>query len=235
MRITTRMKRTDTTKNTTRYAPLDQPPSMYDLYANTEALNRAGLSAFDTIAVAISTEEIAATEVALTFPPVPFYRLTSNAVRYEHRVVVNGRERMAPNTFELPVTRAYVEKRALPDQFVAQQRSLFLGISPVLSNAQQIAATAAALAEIVREESLAAFDVFLEKYVRRAADGRLTSRQVWRVWANLHGADPRDREIAGVRFADVAHRIREVLGIGADEKPAPIEGRVQRYWTGYEI
>ena len=66
-------------------------------------------------------------------------------------------------------------------------------------------------------------------------DGKLTSRQAWRSWANLHGVDPYDHEIAGVRFVDVAHRIREVLGVAAAKNPAPIEGRVQRYWPGYAI
>ena len=81
----------------------------------------------------------------------------------------------------------------------------------------------------------AAFDAFLRESVRVKKGGRLTSRQIWAVWAARWGADPEDRVIAGVRFADVAGRLRALFGTAAAKDPTRIDGRLQRYWSGYAI
>ena len=221
---------------TTRYEPLDRPSPMREFYCNTEFLTLLALSTFDTIGLVLSTEKLDDKQVGLALLAIPFFGLTTNLrVNYEHRVVLNGRERMAPNTPVLPVTRAYVSGSALPETFIADRLPIYFGVFPILNSAELIAAAAAAAEEIVREAAIARFDHFLWKSVRVHKGGKLSSWRVWQAWAEHCGADPDDREISGVRFKDIAPRIRKNLEVTAAKSPAFVDGKVRRYWDGYTI
>ena len=241
MKRTMRMKQDGKRKNTTRYGPLDEPAPMRNFYTNTERLASAGLGEKGKIIVVISTEPFAEGDVALAAPAVPYFGLTSNMVRYEHRELKDGKERQAANTQDLPVTRAYVEKFALDERFITERKPIFFGVSGIMEFAGDDADLADKIADAVPEVAveiadggIAAFDVFLRESVREE-DGKLTTRRIWRVWAALWGADPDDPVIAGVRFTDVAGRVRAILGAVAAKNPTRVDGILQRYWPGYAI
>ena len=80
-----------------------------------------------------------------------------------------------------------------------------------------------------------AFDAFLRERVRVQRGGRITSRQIWEVWAARWGADSKERVIAGVRFIDVSRRFHSTFGATAAKDSTRIDGSHQRYWSGYTI
>ncbi len=104
-----------------------------------------------------------------------------------------------------------------------------------MSGAKRIKSAAAAVEEVARLEALAGFDGFLGDAVREEEGGKLTTRRVWRVWAERWGADPDKCVIGGVAFGDVAGRISETLEVAAEKYPTRVDGRSQRYWEGYAI
>lgn len=234
MRITTIVRTTETKASTTVYASLDYRPPLRPCYVNSEYLASSGLASFDAIGLVISTEELGECDVVLALPPLPFSDLTANTVRYEHKIVRGGKERGAPTTLAQPVTRAYIEKWALPDGFIAEKKPIFLGLFAVVSGAKRIK-SAAAVEEVARLEALAGFDGFLGDVVREEEGGKLTTRRVWRVWAERWGADPDECVIGVVAFGDVAGRISEILKVAAEKYPTRVDGRSQRYWEGYAI
>ena len=89
--------------------------------------------------------------------------------------------------------------------------------------------------KIEAADDIDAFDAFLRDSVRVQRGGRLTSRQIWAAWAARWNTSPDERVIADVRFADVSRRVRGVFGISAAPSPTRIDGRLQRYWSGYVI
>ena len=256
MRRTILMKWVGTTKNTTAFLSLDKPAPMDRFHINSESLASAGLGEKDVIIVIISTDEFAAGEVMLAPLPAPYYKELRDTVRYQHRVTTRGgKDRPAPNTPALPVTLAYINRAALPDVFIAEQGPIFFGLAGVMVGPERPADEAAEVAdgtadaEEVADDTPAAevagetddaadratFDDFLRKTMRTEEGGKLTTRRVWRVWAERCGADPADRVIAGVHFKDVAGMVREILGVAAAEKPTRVDGVSQRYWPGYAI
>ena len=64
---------------------------------------------------------------------------------------------------------------------------------------------------------------------------RLTSRQIWVVWAARWGANPDDEVIGGLKLIDVSRRFRAVYGVTMVETSTRIDGIHQRYWDGYTI
>ena len=245
MRITVMMKMNRITKNTTMFSSLDDPAPMRDLYINSKCLESARLESVDTVIVVISTEPITTDGVILALPPVPFYKLTQNTARYEHRDTKDGKDRPSANTRELPVTRVYVDKSILDDKFIAERMPIFFGVSGVMEKAGRVAdiaaetAGTASVTEVVGETGdsavRAAFDAFLRESVRVEEDGKITTRQIWRVWAARWGDDPDEPVIAGIRYSDVAGRVRAILGVVAAKNPTRVDGRLQRYWSGYAI
>ena len=239
MRLTVRMKPVEEKVNTTLYKSVGDSPPMKDFYLNTEV---ASALPFDTkeIILTISDEPFAEGEVALVFPPVPFYKAFRSAVRYEHRAERRGRERRAANTPELPVSLAYVNRAVLDEEFIAERRPIHFGVSAPSEVAaedekQAVAADIDVGDESSGVEAIAAFDSFLRESVKIQKEGRLTSRQIWAVWAAQRNVDPDERVIAGVRYADVARRFRALFGAAAAKNPTRIDGRLQRYWSGYAI
>ena len=244
MKLTTMMEFSGTTKNTTAFEILDVPAPMKSPHINTECLISAGLEGKRRLALRMSTEPFEDGEVDLAFPPVPFEKVLSEVVRYRHTFKRGGRVRQAPNTIELPVTLAYAVRTALPDEFVAARRPLYLGVSALAEETRRDpdASGANADAEDAAENAgndvpggIAGFDAFLRESVRKEEDGKLTTRRVWLVWADRWGADPDEDEIAGVLFADVAGRMSEMLGTTTAGNPTRVGGKPQRYWPGYAI
>jgi len=246
MRLSVRMRPVEEKVNTTLYEPVGDSPPMKNFYLNTEV---ASALPFDTkdIILTISDEPFAEGEVALAFPPVPFYKAFRSAVRYEHRVARRGGVRRAANTPELPVSLAYVNRAALDEEFIAGRRPIHFGVSaPSEVAAEDEEQPAAADIDTGDEssgvgdessgvEGLAAFDGFLRESVKSQKEGRLTSRRIWAVWAARCDADPSEDMIADVQFADVARRFRALFGAAAAKNPTRIDGRLQRYWDGYTI
>ena len=239
MRVDVRIRKLGKKKNTFEFKLLGESPPMENFYPNLELVSSLP---FDTeeIVLNISSEPFADGEVALAFPPVPFFKEFTDVVRYEHRTERRGKDRRAPNTPDLGVTLAYVNKVDLEDEFVADQQPIFFGLSPVAdadSEDQKRAAAedVGAGDEIDRAAAFATFDDFLRDSVRVKRGSRLTSRQIWDVWAARWGANPNDRVIAGVRFTDVARRFHAVFGATTATNPTRIDGRLQRYWPGYTV
>ena len=233
MRFTTIMRPTEPKASTTVCTSLDNPPPLRPCYVNSEFLASSGLGHFDAIGVVVSSKELG--DGALALQPLPFSDTTPNTVRYELKIVANGRARTAPTTSAQPLTWAYIEKWALPDDFIAAKKPIYIGLFGVVSGAKAIKAAAVAVHEVARVDALAGFDDFLGDAVRAVKGGQLTSRRVWRVWAELWDADPKERVIGGVNFDDVAARISAVLGVNAAKAPTRVDSRSQRYWPGYDI
>ena len=235
MRLDVRIRKGAEKINTTQFELLGESPAMKDFYINSEGLT---LLPFDTeeLVLSISSQAFADGEVALAIPPLPFFKEFARVVRYEHRIERRGKERRAPSTPDLFVTLAYVNKADLEEQFVADRLPIFFGLSPVTEAAAetQKPAVIETAAEPVAHVAVT-FDAFLRERVRVQRDGRLTSRQIWAVWAARWSADPDDDLIAGIRFADVSRRFRGVFGATAATNPTRIDGILQRYWPGYRI
>ena len=239
MRRRARIRRVEEKVNTTHYQFLGESPPMKSFFPNTEIVSSLP---FDTeeLVLTISDESLAGGEVSIAFPPVPFYRELKSTVRYEHRVERRGKDRRAANTPELPVTLVYVNKSALDDDFIAAQKPIHFGLSPVTESVEddEVQAGTEDIAidgESARADALAVFDDFIKESVRECKGGRLTSRQIWGVWAARWDTSPADRMIAGVRYTDVSRRIRATVGAAAAKNPTRIDGSLQRYWPNYTI
>ena len=244
MKRSVRMKFSEKTKNTSRYRSLDDPWLLQDFYPNSDYMAAAGMEETPSIILVVSTEPLEDGEVDLAFPPVPCDRVLNEVVRYRHTIERGGRTRQAPNTTELPVTLAYAVRTALPDEFVAARRPLYLGVSALAEETRRDpeASGANADAEDASESSgndfaggIAGFDAFLMESLRKEEDGKLTTRRVWPVWADRWGADPDEDEIAGVQFTDVAGRVSKVLETTSARNPTRVDGKLQRFWPGYAI
>ena len=244
MKRSMRMKLDGVTKNTSRYLPMDDPWILENFYPNSHYMASAGLGKTLKIILVVSTEKFADGEVDLAFPPVPFDEELSRLVRYRHTVERSGKERQATNTPELPVTLAYANKAALPAEFIARRRPIHFGVSALVEGtgrdtevADETAdlEVAAETSEHAAAEGVTGFDAFLTESVREEEGGRLTTRRVWRVWAEKWEADPDEQVIAGVQFDEVAGRVSEILGVTTAKDPTRVDGKSQRYWPGHAI
>ena len=239
MRLDVRIRKVEEKINTTQFELLGESPPMKDFY--TEVVSSLPSDTGDLVlSIPNSTKPFADGEVALTFPPVPFFKEFSRVVRYEHRIERRGKEQRAPNTPDTPVNLAYVNKADLDDEFVAEKRPIYFGLSPVTKNGaegeEQAPGDDIDVGEKTdRTAAFAAFEAFLRDSVRVRRGSRLTSRQIWRVWAARWGADPADDPIAGVAFTDVSRRFRTTFGATTAKDSSRIDGIHQRYWPGFEI
>ena len=239
MRLDVRIRKVDQTKNTTKFEPASESPPMKDFYANTDVVSSLPSDAGELI-LSISSTPFADGEVALAFPSLPFFKEFSRVVRYEHRIERRGKEQRVPNTPDTPVNLAYVLKADLDDEFVAEKRPIYFGLSPVTKNdaegKEQAPGDDIDVGEKTdRTAAFAAFEAFLRDSVRVQRGNRLTSRQIWRVWAARCGAEPDDEVVGGVAFSDVSRRFRAVFGATTAPTPARIDGSHQRYWSGFAI
>lgn len=229
MRLEVTMRRVAETKNTDKFEPDGEPGPMDNFYVNSKAI--ASLP-FDTAALrlTLSSEPFGDGEVERAFPPVPFYRSSDRVVRYQYR----DKGRTVTSTTALPVTLAYVYRSALEGKFVEQRKPIYFGISPVIEDEKQVVVTDGA-GETSHADAIAAFEDFLREVVLVKRGERLTSRQIWAVWATRWNAEPDERVIARVRYDDVSRRFRATFGVVAEPVPTRIDGRSQRYWRGFTI
>lgn len=233
-----RMKSVEQKPNTTQCKPCDTdaPAPMDSFYPDTGALSSLP---FDTaeFMLWISDYPFADGEVDLALPPLPFVRSTKNKTRFE---IQNARGRRLRSSLEYPVTQAFMNNHAVTEEVINEQRPIYFGISvvpeTVIEDEKPAASGGIAVGdEIDRADALAALDTFLRERVRVKRGGRLTSRQIWAMWAKYHNADPADDIIHGVRLTDVARRFRAVFGATAVKTPTRIDGISQRYWVGYTV
>ena len=239
MRLDVRIRKVAEKINTSRFEPAGVSPPMKDFYANTELVNSLPFDTRDMV-LSISTTPFADGEVALAFPSLPFFKEFSRVVRYEHRIERRGKEQRVPNTPDTPVNLAYVLKADLDDEFVAEKRPIYFGLSPVTKNdaegKEQAPGDDIDVGEKTdRTAAFAAFEAFLRDSVRVQRGNRLTSRQIWRVWAARCGVHPDDEVIGGLKLIDVARRFRAVFGVTMVETSTRIDGIHQRYWDGYTV
>lgn len=239
MRLDVRIRKVEKKINTTQFELLGESPPMESFYVNTETVTSLP---FDTgeMVLTISSEPFADGEVALAFPPVPFFKAFRRVVRYEYRLERRGKERRVSNTPDTPVNLAYVNKEVLEDEFIAEQKPIYFGISAVTKaviedEKQAAAGDVADDDEIDRADAIAAFDAFLRESVRFQRGRKLTSRQILAVWRVRWDADPDDEVIRGIQLADVARRFRVVFGVTMLKDPTRIDGMSQRYWNGFTI
>lgn len=239
MRLDVRIRKVEKKINTTQFELLGESPPMESFYVNTETVTSLP---FDTreMVLTISSEPFADGEVALAFPPVPFFKAFRRVVRYEYRIKRRGKERRVSNTPDTPVNLAYVNKEVLEDEFIAEQKPIYFGISAVTKaviedEKQAAAGDVADDDEIDRADAIAAFDAFLRESVRFQRGRKLTSRQILAVWRVRWDADPDDEVIRGIQLADVARRFRVVFGVTMLKDPTRIDGDSQRYWNGFTI
>ena len=232
MLLSVRMKRVEDKFATTKLEPCGEPTPLTNHYINTQLLNSLPLG--EELMLFLSDRPFAEGEVIVALPPVPFFKLLKNSVRYEHRT---AKDQRAANTPELPVTLSYVKRAALEDEFIAARKPIYFGISPVTET--DVEEDLVTIVDVVDEptgpDAAAVFVAFLRERVRVQRGGRLTSRQIWSVWAARWGADPADDPIAGVAFSDVSRQFRATFGATTAPSPARIDGAHQRYWTGFAI
>ena len=235
MLLRVRMKKVEDKLNTTKLEPCDEPAPLKDHYINTEFLTSLPFGTEELI-LHLSDEPLPEGEVAIAFPSLPFNRSTKNLTRFE---IQNDRGRRLRSSLENPVTQAFVYNDELGAEFIKEKRPLYSGISPVpeaVVEEQQATVDATDLTdEVAGADAVAAFDAFLKASVRVQRGGRITSRQIWEVWAARWGADSKERVIAGVRFIDVSRRFRATFGATAAKDPTRIDGELQRYFSGYAI
>ena len=236
MRLSVRLKKVEEKVNTTKFEPIDEAPPLDNYYIDTTAVY---LMPFDTEEhmLFLSDEPFKEGEVAVAFPPLPFIRSTKNKTRFE---IQNDRGRRLRTSLENPVTQAFVYNEALGADFIRDERPLYSGISPVAEAAVEeeratVDDTDVAAEVAGADVAAATFDAFLRESVRVQQGGRITSRQIWGVWASRCGIDSNERVIAGVRFIDVSRRFRSVFGVSAVKDPTRINGFLQRYWLDYTI
>ena len=236
MRLSVRLKKVEEKVNTTKFEPIDEAPPLKNYYIDTETVS---LMPFDTeeLDLFLSRDPFNEGEVAIAFPPLPFIRSTTNLTRFE---ILNDRGSRLRTSLEYPVTLVFVYNDSLGAETITDERPLYSGISPVIKTAvkeeEQVTADTSDVAEDPRgQDALAVFDAFLRDSVRVRRGSRLTSRQIWRVWAARWGADPDDEVVAGVAFTDVSRRFRTTFGATTAPNPARIDGSHQRYWSGFAI
>ena len=235
MRLSVRLKKVEEKVNTTKFEPIDEAPPLDNYYIDTTAVYSMP---FDTeeLELFLSDEPLPEGEVAIAFPPLPFIRSTKNKSRFE---IQNDRGRRLRSSLEYPVTQAFVYNDSLGAETITAERPLYSGISPVpeaVAEEEQAAVEDTTVTdEITGADATAAFDAFLRASVRVQRGGRITTRQIWGVWAARWGADSTERVIAGVRFIDVSRRFRAVFGVTAATAPTRIDGSLQRYWSDYAI
>ena len=236
MRLSVRIRKFEEKMNTTKFEPLDEAPPLDNYYVHTDALK---LMPFDTedLMLFLSDEPFNEGEVTIAFPPLPFIRSTKNKSRFE---IQNDRGRRLRSSLEYPVTQAFVYNDSLGTEIITNERPLYSGICPVTEAAveeeeQVTIVDTEVVDEATGPDALAAFDAFLRERVRVQPGGRLTSRQIWRVWAARWGADLDDDPIAGVAFSDVSRQFRKVFGATTAKNSARIDGSHQRYWANYTI
>ena len=236
MRLSVRIRKIEEKINTTKFELLADPAPMDNYYIDTGFLNSLP---FDTeeLNLHLSDEPFNEGEVTIAFPPLPFIRSTKNKTRFEMQ---NDRGRRLRSSLECPVTQAFVYNDSLGTEIIMNERPLHSGICPVTEAAVEEEEQVTIVdTEVVEEatgpDALAAFDAFLRERVRVQPGGRLTSRQIWRVWAARWGADPDDDPITGVAFSDVSRRFRATFGATTAPNPTRIDGSHQRYWANYTI
>ena len=243
MRLDPRMKKIEEKINTTKYEPSGDFRPMRNFYPNTEAMSSLPFDT-DEILLSISDEPFDDGEVALVFPPVPFHEIRGNSVLYQHtaerKKTSRRKPRPAPSTPELPATQVYVIRSFLDGNFVAARKPLYLGISAipetVIEDEKPPTANDGGSGDAIdRADALAALDAFLRDYVRVQRRARLTSRQIWAMWAKYHQADSASEVIRGIRLRDISRRFRAVFGVIMVENSTRIDGIHQRYWDGYII
>ena len=239
MLIRVRMKRVEMKTRTTRCEPCDTDmlAPLDNFYPDTELLDSLPFNT-DEFILSIADRPFAEREVAIAFPPLPFVRMTKNKCRFE---ILNDRGRRLRTSSEYPITQAFMNNELMDARIMVERRPIYFGISevPQAVTEDEGQATADDL-DAGKEESggadaIAAFDDFLRETVRVAKGGRITSRQIWAVWAARCGANPDDEVGGGVRFTDVARRFRSVFRATAVKTPTRIDGRLQRYWLDYTI
>ena len=233
MRLNARMRKVEEKTLTTQFDLVGTSRPMKNFYVNAERL--ASLP-FDTaeLCLTISSTPFVDGEVAVEIPPVPFYETSRYFVRYQHTIERKGRKRFAPSTFDLPVTLAYVDKDVLEDDMLTKQLPIYFGISAVdevvIEDEEQ-----AVDDEIAHTDARTTFEDFLRESVQVKRGGRLTSRQIWAVWAARWNAESDAKTVAGVQFREVSTRFYDVFKVRAEPTPTRIEGRSQRYWSHFTI
>ena len=139
------------------------------------------------------------------------------------------------------MTLAYVNlSRTWRTSSSQTKNPIFFGLSPVteaVSGDQKQSAVedVGVDEEIGGADALAAFDAFLRDTIRVKRGNRLTSRQIWAMWAARCGVHPDDEVIGGLKLIDVARRFRAVFGVTMVETSTRIDGIHQRYWDGYTV
>ena len=236
MLLSVRLKKVGETPNTTKYEPLDEAPPFDSYYFDSEFLNSVSFGT-EKLLLHLSDEPLPEGTVAIAFPPLPFARSTKNKTRFE---IQNDRGRRLRSSREFPVTQAFILNSALDTEIITEERPLYSGISPLIEAAvkeeQQVTADTSDVAgDPSGQDAFAVFDDFLRDSVRVRRGSRLTSRQIWRVWAARCGAEHDDEVVAGVAFTDVSRRFRTTFGATTAPTPARIDGIHQRYWAGFEI
>ena len=216
-----RMKRGDGLRYTTICEPIDKPAPLDAFYPDTEALNSMP---FDTaeFMLSICDRPFAEGEVDVALRPIPFVKSTKNKTRFE---IQNKRRRRLRTSSEYPVTQAFIYNAALDAKVIAEKRPIYFGMSAITEG----------ITADEKADAIARFDAFLREIVKVRGGGRLTSREIWNVWAARWGADPTDDVIAGIALADIARRFRATFGVTMVANPTRIRGRLQRYWSGYGI
>ena len=231
MRLNERMKRVEEKMYTTKLEPSDAPASMDDFYIDTEYLNSVPFDNNEII-LFISDKPFAEDEVALTFPPLPFIRSTKNKTRFE---IQNDRDRRLRSSIEYPVTQAFIYNGALEPEVITNKKSIYFGISPVseaVVTAEEQVVVEDADADVIDPET--EFNLFLDAVITKRRSGEVTTERIWKAWAVLHGANPDEDVIGGIRKSSVVSRFR------ARFSPPPathgrVDGRVQRRWKGYAV
>ena len=239
MRLSVVIRRVEEKARTTRFELVGESPPMTGFYVNRERL--AALT-FDTgeMVLTISSKPFGDGEAMIAFPPVPFFKEHKDVVRYQHTTESKGKARFAPSTFDLPVTQAYVDKDVLKDDMLNNQTPIYFGVSAVNEvviedEKQDVTSDIAVEDEIFDGVAIAAFDDFLRESIQVKRGGRLTSRQIWAVWAARWNAESDAKTVAGVQFREVSTRFYDVFKVRAEPTPTRIEGRSQRYWSHFTI
>ena len=220
-----RMRKVEQKNHTTKCEPCDAPAPVDSFYPDTGVLNSLPFDT-DEFMLSISDKPFVAGEVDLLLPPLPFVRSTKNKTRFE---IQNARGRRLRSSPKHPVTQAFVNNDALDVEIVDDQRPIYFGISAVTEadaepEKQPAVADIDVGDEIDRADALVAFDDFLRESVRVQWGGRLTSRQIWEVWAGRWGVNSNERLIAGVTFGDVSRRFRATFGATTAKNPTRIDG-----------
>ena len=88
--------------------------------------------------------------------------------------------------------------------------------------------------EIHSDDDVAAFEEFLGTSITECARSRLTTGDIWNVWAARYDASPTDDVIAGIRRRDVGRVFRAYFSVPPAER-GRVDGRVQYHWKGYAV